>query len=107
MKVLIVLGGDAPGVELLKSCVREADFSIAADKTDLYFSRTSGNSKTFSTSAAFSSNAEKASSAACFSMSVPSDANKNNARFRENRYVSNAETCRVASITLSALTYSR
>ena len=32
MKVLIVLGGDAPGVELLKSCVQEADFSIAADR---------------------------------------------------------------------------
>ena len=32
MKVLIVLGGDAPGVELLKKCVSEADFSIAADR---------------------------------------------------------------------------
>ena len=32
MKVLIVLGGDAPGVELLKACVDEADFSIAADR---------------------------------------------------------------------------
>ena len=32
MKVLIVLGGDAPGVELLKNCVSEADFSIAADR---------------------------------------------------------------------------
>lgn len=32
MKVLIVLGGDAPGVELLKECVSEADFSIAADR---------------------------------------------------------------------------
>ena len=32
MKVLIVLGGDAPGVELLKACADEADFSIAADR---------------------------------------------------------------------------
>ena len=31
-KVLIVLGGDAPGVELLKVCADEADFSIAADR---------------------------------------------------------------------------
>lgn len=32
MKVLIVLGGDAPSVALLKACVGEADFSIAADR---------------------------------------------------------------------------
>lgn len=32
MKALIVLGGDAPGVELLKTCAREADFAIAADR---------------------------------------------------------------------------
>ena len=32
MKGLIVLGGDAPGVELLKACMAEADFSIAADR---------------------------------------------------------------------------
>ena len=28
MKALIVLGGDAPGVGLLKACAAEADFSI-------------------------------------------------------------------------------
>ena len=28
MKALIVLGGDAPGVRLLKACAAEADFSI-------------------------------------------------------------------------------
>ena len=32
MKALIVLGGDAPGVGLLKACAAEADFSIAADR---------------------------------------------------------------------------
>ncbi len=32
MKVLIVLGGDAPSVALLKACVAETDFSIAADR---------------------------------------------------------------------------
>ena len=32
MKALIVLGGDAPGVRLLKVCAAEADFSIAADR---------------------------------------------------------------------------
>ena len=32
MRALIVLGGDAPGVGLLKACAAEADFSIAADR---------------------------------------------------------------------------
>ena len=32
MRTLIVLGGDAPGVGLLKACAAEADFSIAADR---------------------------------------------------------------------------
>lgn len=32
MKVLIVLGGDAPGKTLLESCARQADLIIAADK---------------------------------------------------------------------------
>ena len=32
MRALIVLGGDAPGVGLLKTCAAEADFSIAADR---------------------------------------------------------------------------
>ena len=32
MKALIVLGGDAPGVGLLRACAAEADFSIAADR---------------------------------------------------------------------------
>ena len=32
MRALIVLGGDAPGVGLLRACAAEADFSIAADR---------------------------------------------------------------------------
>ncbi|MFR5796043.1 MAG: thiamine diphosphokinase [Christensenellales bacterium] len=32
MRAMIVLGGDAPGVGLLKACAAEADFSIAADR---------------------------------------------------------------------------
>jgi len=32
MKALIVLGGDAPGAELLRRCVQQADLTIAADK---------------------------------------------------------------------------
>ena len=32
MHVLIVLGGDAPGRELLESCVRRSDLTIAADR---------------------------------------------------------------------------
>lgn len=32
MHVLIVLGGDAPGEELLRRCVRRANLTIAADK---------------------------------------------------------------------------
>ena len=36
MKALIVLGGDAPGVGLLKACAAEADFSIAADRVRRY-----------------------------------------------------------------------
>jgi len=32
MKALIVLGGDAPGRELLERCAREADLTIAADR---------------------------------------------------------------------------
>lgn len=31
MQAVIVLGGDAPGAELLKSCMRDADLVIAAD----------------------------------------------------------------------------
>ena len=31
MKALIVLGGEAPGEELLQECMRQADWSIAAD----------------------------------------------------------------------------
>lgn len=32
MKVLIVLGGDLPGTELLSRCVQQADLTIAADR---------------------------------------------------------------------------
>jgi len=32
VNALIVLGGDAPGTALLKSCAKEADLTIAADK---------------------------------------------------------------------------
>lgn len=32
MRALIVLGGDAPGPALLKSCARQSDLTIAADK---------------------------------------------------------------------------
>ena len=32
MRTLIVLGGDAPGEELLRACAKEADLTIAADR---------------------------------------------------------------------------
>ena len=40
MRALIVLGGDAPGRELLERCMRESDLTIAADRGLCAFSGT-------------------------------------------------------------------